>query len=109
MGLEAGVVVTFYDKNNKRLERNSIDCYKCCANGDTFNIPVGSETVKVYFSTEDDLYSDDDDYSVNDEEDDEFFDEEMSESSICDGDETTTTEASEKKQDISPTATTETI
>lgn len=69
MGIDAGVTVVFLNEAGEKVDREYIDCYKCSANGDTFNVPSGTHKVKVYFSTEDDRYidsdgdsSDDDDY-----------------------------------------------
>lgn len=87
MGMSAGISISFLDEDKKKIGTMHMDCYKCRANCQIFNIPKNSVSVKVCFSTEyekcddcqcadneesDDppIYSDD-----SDDEDDDGFDE----------------------------------
>lgn len=78
MGMDAGIKVIFYDKENKVIMTDSMDCYKCSYACKSFFIPHGAKSVRVCFSTEydkcnhsSDESSDDysGDYCEEDEED----------------------------------------
>lgn len=52
MGMDAGVTITFYDSNGKKICSEKLDCYEASSDCREFALPENSKSVKVCFTTE---------------------------------------------------------
>lgn len=83
MGMDAGISITFYDKDSKKMKVFYEDCYKMNSTCATFSILEGATKIRVCFSTEYDkcAHSDDESSDTCDEEEGEEEGEKEEESS----------------------------